>query len=461
MAGCNVARRGAFPRRSAIRLMVTPRLSQKLASLFPPAVIALLGLALAVRIPLLPAVAHLPGNYSDMACWRAWAEAIHEHGLRNIFRTTDANYVGYQYFLWMVSAVYGLISPGFAMPSRTLDILLKTPPVLFDVALVWLVFAVSRRLLRANPHAAAAIQNQFPFLSHLPLPLDDALALAPATLIALHPAVLYDSAVWGQTDSIITFFMLGAIAAIAAGNAGFGLFLWAVGFAIKPQPVFILPILVAFVWWQSGWKGLGRGLLGVSAGLVLMLGYWLVYGQWNEIRHVYQMLFTPEPTLSMQAWNVWWFKVLHGDPTPASSALAVGGLHLSYSAASILLCAVAGLLSLFYLRGHLDLIGLLEASAFMAFAFFMLPVSSHERYAYPLLGLLAPVLLVKPKWLFLYVPLSATFFTNLYVVAPIDEALSGRLVYSPLTEAMAALNVLMFGFLVARLALVSLRPARP
>jgi len=441
--------------------MVTPRLPRKLASHFPPAVILLLGLAVAVRIPLLPAIAHLPGNYSDMACWRAWAEAIHEHGLRNIFRTTDTNYIGYQYFLWMVSAVYGLISPGFDTSSKTLDVLLKTPPVLFDVALVWLVFAVSRRLLRANPHAAAAVQNRFPFLSHLPLPLDTALALAPATLIALHPAVLYDSAVWGQTDSIITFFMLGAIAAIAMGNAGFGLFLWAVGFAIKPQPVFILPLLLAFIWWRLRWKGIARGLLGLSAGLALMLGYWLAYGQWNEIRNVYQMLFKPEPTLSLQAWNIWWFKVLHGDPGPGSSALAIGGLHLSYSLASILLFAVATLISLIYLRRHLDLTGLLEASAFMAFAFFMLPVSSHERYGYPLLGLLAPVLLVKPRWLLLYVPISATFFTNLYVVAPINEALSGRLVYSPFTELVAALNVLMFGFLVARLALVSLRPARP
>jgi hypothetical protein len=441
--------------------MVTPRLSQRLASLFPPAVILLLGLALAVRIPLLPAVAHLPGDYSDMACWRTWAEAIHEHGLRNVFRTTDTNYIGYQYLLWMVSVVYGLISPGFDTSSRTLDFLLKTPPVLFDVALVWLVFTVSRRLLRANPHVVAAAHNRFPFLAHLPLPLDDALALAPATLVALHPAVLYDSAVWGQTDSIITFFMLGAVAAIAAGNAGFGLFLWAVGFAIKPQPVFILPILVAFVWWQSRWKGLARGLLGVSAGLALMLGYWLAYGQWNEIRNVYQMLFKPEPTLSLNAWNIWWFKVLHGDPNPASSALAIGRLHLSYSVASILLFAVATLLSLIYLRRHLGLTGLLEASAFMAFAFFMLPVSSHERYVYPLLGLLAPVLLVKPRWLFLYIPISATFFTNLYVVAPIDEALSGRFVYSRLTEVVAALNVLMFGFLAARLAQASLRPARP
>jgi hypothetical protein len=441
--------------------MVTPRLPRKLASHFPPAVILLLGLAVAVRIPLLPAIAHLPGNYSDIACWRAWAEAIHEHGLRNIFRTTDTNYIGYQYFLWMVSAVYGLISPGFDTSSKTLDILLKTPPVLFDVALVWLVFTVSRRLLRANPQVVAAAHNQFPFLSHLPLPLDTALALAPATLVALHPAVLYDSAVWGQTDSIITFFMLGAIAAIAMGNAGFGLFLWAVGFAIKPQPVFILPILLAFVWWQWRWKGIARGLLGLSAGLALMLGYWLAYGQWNEIRNVYQMLFKPEPTLSLQAWNIWWFKVLHGDPSPGSSALAIGGLHLSYSVASMLLCAVAGLLSLIYLRRHLDLTGLLEASAFMAFAFFMLPVSSHERYGYPLLGLLAPVLLVKPRWLFLYIPISATFFTNLYVVAPINEALSGRLVYSPFTELVAALNVFMFGFLVARLAAVSLRPARP
>ena len=47
-------------------------------------------------------------------------------------------------------------------------------------------------------------------------------ALVGAAIIAFQPAVLYDSAVWSQTDSAITAAMLGAIV-LAAVNRPFHL----------------------------------------------------------------------------------------------------------------------------------------------------------------------------------------------------------------------------------------------
>lgn len=425
----------------------------------PLALASLLALALAVRLPLLPTTAHLPGAYSDMNVWKDWTQKIAQHGLTNIFNVSDINYIGYDYALWVIAAIYQRISPSFDIESMRLNLLVKGPPVLFDLALVALTFAVSRALLRQRPEVVAAAARRLR-LDRLALAPATALALLPAALVAFHPAVVYDSAAWGQTDGIITFFMLAAVAALAGRAVMLAFFLWAVGFVVKPQPIVILPALVAFTWWMAGWRGLARAGVGIAAGAALTMGFWVVQGETRSLIHVYHMLFTPEPSLSMQAWNGWWFSTLRSHPVPDNTAVTVFGAGLTYQRASLLLFGAAVLLSLAYLRRHRDLVGLLEASAFAVFAFYMLPVSIHERYLYPLFGLLAPVLLLRPRWLLLYAPLSVTFFLNLFFVAPVTESLTGRWVDSEFTVAVAALHVLLFTLLAVIFAWASLRPRR-
>lgn len=423
----------------------------------PFILLSLLSLALAVRLPFLPATAHL-GSYSDLWLWKEWSQQISQYGLAHIFDVSDINYIGYDYALWFIAVIYGRLSPTFDLESMRLHLLVKMPPIAFDLALLLLTYFVARRILRAHPAVIAAVRAWLPERS--PLPAETALALIPAGIIALHPAIVYDSAAWGQTDSIISFFMLAAVAALARGAVGPAFFLWAVGFVVKPQPIVIVPPLVAFTWWVYGRQGLTKGALGATTGLGLMLGFWVAHGEAGRLLHVYHMLFTPEPTLSMQAWNVWWFANLHSHPVPGDLLVTAAGVDLTYKRASMLLFGGATLVALAYLRRRRDFLGLLEASAFMVFAFYMLPVSIHERYLYPLFVLLAPVLLVRPRWLLLYLPLSASFFLNLFVVAPLDNDLVGRWVDSEVTVAGAAFHVLAFSLLVAAFAYGAVRRPR-
>ncbi len=422
----------------------------------PLALFSLLALALAVRLPLMPTTAHLAGIYSDASLWKAWIREIHQHGLVRIFDVSDINYIGYDYALWLIAAVYQHISPSFDVYSMRLHLLIKGPPVLFDLALVALTFVVSRDLLRRRPDSVEALCRRFPVFGRQALPPESALALVPAAVVALEPAIIYDSAAWGQTDSIITFFMLGAALAMARRAPATALFLWTVGFVVKPQPIVMLPPLAAFAWWVYGWRGLVKAFGGMVAGLAVTLGFWVAHGEIRSLVHVYHMLFTPEPTLSMQAWNTWWFSTVHSHPVPGDTAFAVAGRDVSYKLLSLALFAAATALALGYLRRHRDLVGLLEASAFMVFAFFMLPVSIHERYLYPWFGLIAPLLLVRPRWLLLFVPLSVTFFLNLFIVAPLAESLTGRWTDSYLSLAVAAAHVAMFLVLILAFARGSL-----
>ena len=93
--------------------------------------------------------------------------------------------------------------------------------------------------------------------------------------------------------------------------------------------------------------------------------------------------------------------------------------------------------------------GALIAAAYQAFAFYLLPVSSHERYLYPLLGFLLPVALIDRRWLWLYVPISITFTLNLLTVAPPTDRYQDRWVYSDFGAWFGMLNTAMFAAFTA------------
>ena len=401
--------------------------------------LVMLLVALILRAALAPQWAYLKPDFTDENFWRSWMQAIHQQGLLNIFRTTGTDYVGYHYVLWLLDIAYGRLGGGsYDASSPSLHLLLKAPPILFDLALIVAVYAVSRSLfeeLRASNGKT--------------------LALVAAAVIALQPAVLYDSAVWSQTDSAVTLAMLLALFLVARGRIGWGFAVWAAGFLVKPHPVIVLPLLLYMAWRKGGKKpvvGAVTILLVVSMGLLP----WLLHGDAGNLLRVYHSLAGADyERLSASAWNLWWFFDITSQPKPEQVAFA----FLTYRMIGLLLSAGAGLLALLYLRARQSLEGALVSAAYLAFAFYMLPVSTHERYLYPFLALLLPVAVVRARWRALFGAASLAFFVYLFVVAPPMESYAGRWVDSPLSVAVASLNCLLFALFTGALATVALPSA--
>ncbi len=360
---------------------------------------ALLVLAAAVRMPFWLSKTHI---YGDPLLWQVWSRAIHEHGFINVFRTADSNYVGYHYVLWPISGIYARISPEYTLNTPSLRVLLKIPAFVCDLALVPLVFFVARDLAGAiaPPRRVAAA------------------ALASAAF-ALAPATVYDSMWWGQIDSVATLFMLGSIVLLARGNAGWAWSAWAIGFLVKPQPIVILPVIAAYTFWKFGPRALARGAAAAGATGLVALGPFLLHGDGRLLADIYRSLFEQWPlSLSLGAWNGWSILDVRGSPHPDDAAVRLGGLAVSYARLSLGLSACATLVTLEYLRRHLDTAGLLASSSAMVFTFFMLPTSTHERYLYPMFALAAPLLVRSPRLIPAYVLLAATFFLNLLAINP-------------------------------------------
>ncbi len=423
------------------------------------ALISVILAALLLRIALVPLYARLPNGYLDEGFWKFWMRNIHEHGVLNIFRTGYSDYVGYQWVLAALSMLFAAIGGDYTRDEPILHVLVKLPTLAFDVALIIAAYAATIALASLDESTAAAPSS--PRETRVPVDKGryrqtvspQSLALVAAAIVAVHPAVVYDSAVWAQTDSAVTAAMLASIVLAWRGRPLLAWSVWTLGFLIKPHPIVVLPILVIVTARASGWRAFPRALGVAVAVAAIVLGPWIVHGDGVRVAQIYKSLFVADyARLSSNAWNLWWFWDLWaGHPWPEDAF--IGPLPLvTYRMIGSLLSLAAAALASAYLWRRTDLYRALIGASYLAFAFYVVPVSTHDRYLYPFVALMLPVALVDRRWFWLYVPASLTLFLNIFFSAPPVTSWAGRWLESPLSLVCAAANVLMFAAFTAVLA---------
>ncbi len=402
-----------------------------------------------LRAALVPLYAYRLTGGTDEGEYKTWMQGIHEHGILNVFRTTPTDYVGYHWILWLITLAYGWFGgSSYGDTAPALHVMIKLPGILFDGVLIALIYMITQRFVDAQPQRPASRATAL------------GLPLIAAAVIAFQPAVVYDSAVWGQTDSVISVFMLASILfatrrmPIAAGAC------WALGFIVKPQPIVIAPLIAVLTFQRGDWRSLLKmTAAGLAVGLIVT-GPWIVHGDLLRIGRIYKTLANEDlGRLSGNSWNIWWFRDVAAHPRP-HDALFAQLSQPTYRITGTLLSGAAGLLALAYVWTKPNLERALIAAAYIVFAFYMLPVSSHDRYLYPLFALLLPVAMVQRRWFWLYGLLSVTFFVSLILSAPPVRGGTETVFESPVTLAGAALNVAIFATytgIIARDAFISIR----
>jgi len=388
-----------------------------------------------LRLALLQTTAHLTDVFTDEFTFKRHVALLHDRGLIETFRDTNTSYVFYHYTLWLLSMPYGWLGGSFDTSSASLRALIKIPPLLIDVALIATVYAVARSLWPSKTRRGEK----------------DRAAWAPvaiAALVAFHPVVVYDSAVWAQIDAVVAISALGAIAFAARGQPMAACAMLAFGLLNKPQPVIFVPVVAVLMYRNSGARGLARGAaVGLALSIVPVLP-WLIAGDASRLVHVYRKLFSSGggnvTALTQNAWNLWWFIPFEKVPLPRDVMSTVGGFDVTYQRFSLGLSALAALVAVAYTWRFPDVRGALVAASYVAVAFYVLPTSTHERYMYPMVALLAPVLLVERRYRYVYAVLSLTLFANMFLVAPPVASWSRRWDDALLTHYVAGVNVLVF-----------------
>ncbi len=343
------------------------------------ALVASLLLGLALRLCL----SMLPGFQIDVNDWFAWAIRLSHFNFVTFYsKDFFTDYTpGYLYIL----SVLGFLKNFLQMPDRNFYLLLKIPAIISDLVIALLAFYQIKKV----------VPEKLAFLAFL--------------FILFNPAIIFNSAVWGQVDSILTLFLLITVISLKKNNLIFGSIFYGLSLLIKPQALALIPVLAIFLINQFKLLNLFKLLVpGLLIIFILALPFFPNQTLVNLAHHITNTA-GEYPYTSLFAYNLWgavgfWLpdnKLWQG----------ISYQNLGY----ILFLSYWVTIVYFYFRNKLSIYTL---GALAAMGFFFLPTRAHERYLYPALIflILSTVTFRSRLLLTLTGALSLLHFLDLYYV---------------------------------------------
>ena len=366
--------------------------------------IAALGLAarlLAARID--------AGFQTDIDCFKGWAEMLYANGF-GAFYSSDVytDYPpGYMYALYALGAIRSV----FGVGGDAYTLLIKLPAMLADIAAAMFIYRLAEKRLSG------------------------AAAFGAALLYVLNPAVILDSSVWGQVDSVHTFLIIVSLYALTERKfyAGFALFAFAA--LVKPQSLMFSPIYIHAAFNEisarsrnnkagatdaTGAAGAtdatgATGAAGFTLRLaavclaVVFIGCLPFAAGFDFMPVIKQFGYTlaSYPYATVNAYNLYALMGLNWFPADLAN-----GLFLNVTGLAVLLCIVA--FSFYLLKRDSSAGGVFKAAAFICVTVFVFSIKMHERYVFPALALLviAYVYTEDARLPLLYAGFSITLFIN-------------------------------------------------
>ncbi len=156
------------------------------------ALLVILLLAFVVRF----ALSWNAGYGFDIGVYQGWARSAVELGMAHSYTEQVGNNMLPDYpplsiaILTGFGHIYRLIFHEFDLSSVIFRMYIKLPAILTDVLVCTVLYSVCRKWKNS-----------------------ERIGLLAATAYAISPAAIYDSAIWGQTDVIYSFFLLAAVSA--------------------------------------------------------------------------------------------------------------------------------------------------------------------------------------------------------------------------------------------------------
>jgi Gpi18-like mannosyltransferase/predicted membrane-bound dolichyl-phosphate-mannose-protein mannosyltransferase len=373
-----------------------------------------LAIVLGVTVLKLALLPWFDGYRNDIASYESWALQMATEGPAGIYR---AGYFldyppGYLYALWLAGIVARAVGAG----GVALRMIVETPALVADLVLALLVFIFVRRTAPARQWAA--------YVAML--------------LVALNPALGFDTVVWGQSDSVLTVAIMLSAALALDGEFELAWGLAMLGVLVKPQALMYVPVLGWWTllkvpyskWWRSALAAVAVGVVGV---LPFQFGH-----PWYWILELYHSTAAYYHETSVNAFNL---MALIGGLRKPDSVMVAGLSYFSLGMGLLVpLYAFIGW-RLWHERSPR---GLMFATFAAVFGFFMLAPRMHERYMYAGLVFAAPLAVEGAEMATVFAIITATCLFNLaYVLHTLDTTvfLDSR---DGLAMTAAAINMIAF-----------------
>ncbi|HZZ01222.1 MAG TPA: phospholipid carrier-dependent glycosyltransferase [Candidatus Baltobacteraceae bacterium] len=365
----------------------------------------LLAVAFLIRVAFIPS----EGFKTDVSTFEAWAMSLAEKGFANFYGSAGfADYPpGYFYILAVVGHLWELVRP-FDGGLVILRALVKMPAILADLGVGALLYAIARRFSNTG------------------------IAIGAAALYLLNPAVILNSAMWGQVDSVsgglallAVYLLLRSDDADPRGGVNWWIvdawLAFAYSLLIKPQAAVLLPLILAFAFVDPARRRVrlistGVGIVGsLFLALVLSLPFHpsnpIATMQWLLERYSYGS--NVYAYNSVNAFNLWALRGQMWIPdTPQADTQFLFRVVPQYVWGIGLVVAAVALTVWRYVQEKTPR-ALLESCAVATIAFFILATRMHERYLFNGVVFTIACLPLARRYLWSAVALSVVLFANL------------------------------------------------
>ncbi|MCL2574502.1 MAG: phospholipid carrier-dependent glycosyltransferase [Defluviitaleaceae bacterium] len=346
---------------------------------------------------------------TDMISFRFWANMLANDGFASFYGSdvfTDYP-PGYMYILMITGSITQSLGLDFA--SVTHNMLIKLPAMLFDIATIAFIYKIAMNFGKSDN--ANSNRNS---------------AAIAALIYALNPAIILNSAVWGQVDSIHTFLLVVSVYFIGQRKMLPSVLLFTISILVKPQSFIFAPIYLfmffKYIFGENYQKinpqnnkrleNLKRlalygaiCLLLISVLSVPFVDFSAMPNRFLDIPIVSQYIntFTSYDLITNNAYNLW-------------TMLGLNGANLTFGVSFLGFASLVTLtfLAFFLLWKKNDTGSIFLVGAVLMIGTFLLSIRMHERYNFPAIAflLLAYITLRDKRLLYIYLAYSAMHFLN-------------------------------------------------
>ena len=360
------------------------------------------------------------GYVNDMNTFIAWGQRLVDLGPGKFYEEGYfADYPpGYLYVLYLLSLIRGLF--GFAHGSAGETLLFKLPAILSDLVLGYSIFKIGSKKLGSG------------------------LAFGLMLLFLFNPAVLINSAAWGQADSFFLIFLLLSIRGAVDKTFIRSAIFFALAVLIKPQALIFTPVLIFAFYHHRAWKQLAVGALyGLGAFVMLAVPFFWNNGGLGGIIHLYKNTLSSYPYSSVNAFN------LYALTDPLWSSLDLTWLGITYRIWGLIFILVAVALAILFsfAKDRLNLSKSYYLGMVLIVVVFVLGTKMHERYLFPvvILCLFSFIESRDRRFLTLFLGFSLTQYMNVgYTLAHLNAGNNPGSDGIVLTTAIANLGLLLY-----------------
>ncbi|AZK48773.1 phospholipid carrier-dependent glycosyltransferase [Paenibacillus lentus] len=340
------------------------------------------------------------GFETDMNTFMSWAHHANEQGLVGFY--SEGIFVdyppGYIYILYILGVVQGWLGLDYGTSATML--LFKLPSILADIVAAYIVYRAGSSRFGTK------------------------LGWALSVMYLFNPAVLINSAGWGQADSFYVLFLISSLTALSSRRLEKSAVWFAIAALIKPQTFIFTPVwLLAFLYYRSWRRVIASVLLGGFTFVLLALPFFWNNGGLPALMDLYRTTLASYPYATVNAFNLYALFGYNWAP------LGDRWLLLSFRTWGMLFifAAVAYAVYIYLRKRGRDL----TKSYFIALALivivFVLGTKMHERYMFPalLLSLFSFIHSRDRRLLYLYLGFSLTQYINVaYVLGHLNLGMS-------------------------------------